>query len=96
MAAAELLVAFHIAGVKQIRDNPARTIAALLRLLEQNFPIIPSEVNFFEITFSILPIIIFWKPLIYYAALKNHIGIYFVLEADGNLTEEIKKYQIKE
>ncbi|OQB05903.1 MAG: hypothetical protein BWY19_00682 [bacterium ADurb.Bin212] len=33
------------------------------------------------------------KPLLYYAAFKNHIGIYPVPKADGKLADEIKKYQ---
>jgi len=33
------------------------------------------------------------KPLIYYAAFKDHIGVYPVPKAEGKLLEEIKKYQ---
>ena len=33
------------------------------------------------------------KPLIYYAAFKNHIGIYPVPKTEGKLLEEIEKYQ---
>jgi len=33
------------------------------------------------------------KPLIYYASFKNHIGIYPVPQAKGELAEQIRKYQ---
>lgn len=33
------------------------------------------------------------KPLIYYAAFKNHIGVYPVPKAEGKLAEEIKNHQ---